>query len=168
MSQDEQQQCGQYLTILSIFHYIVGGIAALFACFPIIHFVVGILMLLSSFVPNLVETTEGPSVFPMLPFTFVGLMFTVIAGSIILLGWAFALCMIVAGRSLATRTRYTFCLVMAGIACMFTPFGTVLGVFTIIVLMQPVVKDMFQARQMVAAAANESPAPQQSRPAAPS
>ena len=32
---------------------------------------------------------------------------------------------------------------MAGIECMFTPFGTVLGVFTIIVLMRPEVKTMF-------------------------
>jgi hypothetical protein len=33
MSEDEQ-----YLRLLSIFHYVVGGIAALFACFPIFHF----------------------------------------------------------------------------------------------------------------------------------
>jgi len=32
---------------------------------------------------------------------------------------------------------------MAGVECMFMPFGTVLGVFTIIVLMRPSVKEIF-------------------------
>ena len=32
---------------------------------------------------------------------------------------------------------------VAAIACMFMPFGTVLGVFTIIVLMRPSVKERF-------------------------
>jgi hypothetical protein len=146
----DKQQYEQYLKILSVFHYVVGGIAALFACFPIIHFVVGLLMLVSSFVPGPVESTEGSSAFPFFPMTFMGLFFTVLAGSMILLGWAFAVCMVIAGRSLATRTRYMFCMVMAGIACTSMPFGTVLGVFTILVLMQPVVKEMFQVKQMAA------------------
>ena len=33
----------QYLKLLSIFHYVVGGLAALFACFPIMYIVIGIL-----------------------------------------------------------------------------------------------------------------------------
>jgi len=31
---DQREQYEQYLKILSIFHYVVGGISALFACFP--------------------------------------------------------------------------------------------------------------------------------------
>jgi hypothetical protein len=38
------------------------------------------------------------------------------------------------GRSLALRKRYSFVFVMACVECLFIPFGTVLGVFTIIVL----------------------------------
>ena len=48
-----------------------------------------------------------------------------------------------AGRSLQQRTRYLYCLVMAGVECIFMPFGTVLGVFTIIVLMRDSVKPLF-------------------------
>ncbi len=36
-----------------------------------------------------------------------------------------------------------FCLVMACVACLFMPFGTVLGVFTIIVLARPSVQTLF-------------------------
>ena len=51
---------------------------------------------------------------------------------------------ILAGRFLARRTHYMYCLIVAGIECLFTPFGTVLGVFTIVVLVQPAVKAIFQ------------------------
>ena len=72
-----------------------------------------------------------------------GWMFVVFAGLFILAGWAFAVCLVLAGRFLARRKRYMFCLVMAALACMFMPFGTVLGVFTIIVLVREPVKDLF-------------------------
>ncbi len=35
----------EHLRLLSIFHYVVGGIAGLFACFPCIHLVLGIIPL---------------------------------------------------------------------------------------------------------------------------
>ena len=132
-SEDEQ-----YLRLLSIFHYVVAGISALFACFPIFHFAIGV----GLFVSSLTQPEEAG------PMALVGLMFTVIAGSIMLLGWAFAVCIAIAGRYLALRKSHLFCLVMAGIECMFTPFGTVLGVFTIIVLMRPSVKELFSHRAM--------------------
>jgi len=128
-SQDEQ-----YLNILSIFHYVVGGIAGLFACFPIIHLVLGIGLLVSSFNRPSLDT----------PPTFVGLIFVLVAGGFILTGWAFAICVILAGRYIAKRKNHTFCLVMAGVECIFTPFGTVLGVFTIITLIRPSVRGLFE------------------------
>ncbi len=132
MNQNEDEQ---YLKLLSIFHYVVGGIAGLFACFPIIHFVVGISILISSF------TQPSQEDFPAA----VGLLFTLVAGTVILTGWAFAICIVLAGRYISQRKNHMFCMVMAGIECMFTPFGTVLGVFTIITLIRPSVKELFTA-----------------------
>jgi hypothetical protein len=74
---------------------------------------------------------------------FMGWFFIAFSSAFILTGWAFALCLFLAGRYLSQRRRYTFCLVMAGLACMFMPFGTVLGVFTIIVLLRDSVKELF-------------------------
>jgi hypothetical protein len=128
-----QNEDDRYLKLLSIFHYVVGGIAGLFACFPIIHFAIGISMLISSFTPS---AQDGP------PALF-GLLFTLIPGGIILLGWAFAICIILAGIFISQRKNYMFCMVMAGIECTFTPFGTVLGVFTIVTLIRPSVKELF-------------------------
>jgi len=42
-----------------------------------------------------------------------------------------------------------FCLIVAGIICIFMPLGTILGVFTIIVLVRPSVKAMFEGQATV-------------------
>jgi hypothetical protein len=73
----------------------------------------------------------------------IGIGIMVFAGLFILAGWTLAALIAFAGRSLQTHKRYTFCLVMGGVECIFMPFGTVLGVFTIIVLMRDTVKNLF-------------------------
>jgi hypothetical protein len=124
----------EYLKLLSIFHYVVGGLAALFACFPIIYIAVGVLAV---YAPGTMDA-EGDA----LPALF-GWIFIVVGAGLILVGWSFAVFTIIAGRYLARQIHYLFCMVMAAIECMFMPFGTVLGIFTIIVLAKPSVKKMF-------------------------
>lgn len=123
-----------HLRLIVIFHYVVGGIAALFAMFPIFHLVIGLTLVFSP------ESFAGQGEPPPL---FLGWMFVGIAATFITLGLAFACCVIATGRSIQKRRRYLFCLVMAGIECMFMPFGTILGVFTIILLVKEDVKQMF-------------------------
>ena len=130
-NQDEQ-----HLKLLSIFHYVVGGITALFSCFPIFHLIFGLTFLTGGFD---IPADEGP------PVMLFGLLFTIIPALIILTGWALAILIIVAGYFLSTRKHHTFCLVVAGLECIIMPFGTVLGVFSIIVLVRPSVKTLFEA-----------------------
>jgi hypothetical protein len=125
----------QHLKLLSIFHYVVGGLLALIACFPIIHFVLGLVMIIS---PNSMAGGGSP------PPTELGWFFVLLAGGFILAGWTGAICLILAGRFLRRCKHHLFCLVVAGIVCLFNPFGTVLGVFTIIVLIRPSVKRLFE------------------------
>jgi hypothetical protein len=75
---------------------------------------------------------------------FIGWIFIIIGAVLIVLGWAFSACIIIIGRSLARQVHYMFCVVVAAIECIFMPFGTVLGVFTIVVLTRPSVKEMFE------------------------
>lgn len=125
----------QYLKLLSIFHYIVGAMTALFSFFPLIHIAIGIAMLCGAF--------EGKDAPPR----FLGLFFVILPSIFMLCGWAMAVCIIVAGRKLARYRARTYCLVIAAIECIFVPFGTILGVFTIIMLMKDSVKAMFAASQ---------------------
>ena len=126
----------EHLKLLSIFHYVVGAMTALFACFPLIHLAIGIAMLCGAF--------DGRDAPPRV----LGLLFVIFATIFILCGWVLAACMIIAGDKLARYRARTYCLVIAGIECIFMPFGTVLGVFTIIVLMRDSVKGLFAANQM--------------------
>ena len=129
MTQKDEEQ----IRILAVFHYVLGGMAALFALLPVIHFVMGLFFILA---PDKVQGDVPP--------TLIGWFFVIFSGIFILTGWIFAGFVIAAGRSLARRRRYLFCLVMAGVACLFVPFGTVLGVFTILVLSRASVKEGFQ------------------------
>jgi cytochrome c oxidase subunit IV len=124
-------QDSEHLKLLAIFHYVVAGMTALFACIPFLHFFMGLALATGTF-----PDTE-PGAQP------IGIFIMVFAGLFILAGWTLAALIAYAGRSLQTRRRYIFCLVMAGVECIVMPFGTVLGVFTIVVLMRDTVKEVF-------------------------
>jgi hypothetical protein len=127
-----QNTDAEHLRLLSIFHYVCAGMMALFACFPIFHLIMGLVFM---FMPQRSSNGAPTAVF--------GAIFVMFALFFILLGWITAGLIAWAGRCLSKRIHYTFCLVMAGIECMFMPFGTVLGVFTIVVLVRPSVKTLF-------------------------
>jgi len=133
MPQVDQDQ--EHLKLLSIFHYVVGAVAALFACFPFIHVALGLMMILNPAGFGGPKANEPPA--------FIGWFFVMIGGIIILFGWSLAIAIIMGGRFIAQRKNYTACVVIAAIACMFFPFGTALGVFTLIVLLRPSVKPLF-------------------------
>ena len=128
MNQDEE-----HLKLLSTFHYILAGMTGLFALFPIFHLIAGLVMIVASST----YTGNGPS--PAI----VGWIFVVFAILFIGLGLTMAVLILTTGRFLARRKHYQFCFVMACIECLFMPFGTILGVFTILVLARASVKPLF-------------------------
>ncbi len=131
-----QQQIldNEHLRLLSIFYYVKGAISAVFACIPIIHVVLGLIMLIA------------PQVFGHgndQPPAFVGLLLVFLGGGLILFGWTFAVLVLMAGRCIAQRRHYTFCFVVACIELLSIPFGTILGVCTIMVLNRASVRALF-------------------------
>jgi len=125
-----------HLRLLTIFHYVMGGLMMLVGCFPTIHLSLGILMV-SGVMDEAMKDADGP------PPEAIGWIFISVAAFIIVIAWAMGIAVILAGRKLAKRTSYTFCFVVACIECVFMPIGTALGVFTILVLMRPSVKALF-------------------------
>jgi hypothetical protein len=77
------------------------------------------------------------------PPAFLGWLFVILGFFIIFLGWTVAVLVLIAGRCIARRRHYTFCFVVACLECLSVPFGTVLGVFTILVLNRQSVKALF-------------------------
>lgn len=125
----------EHLRWLSLGFYINAGISLIFALFPFIHLFIGIAMVTGSF-----ENDKNP------PPPFFGWLFVGFAAFFILSGFAMVICNFLAGRFLKQQTKYTFCFVLAVVNCMFAPLGTVLGVFTIIVLLRDSVKLLFNGQ----------------------
>jgi hypothetical protein len=124
-------QDGEHLRLLSVFHYVLGGVTAFFGCFPIIYLAVGIAALTGR-----MEVHGGP------PEAF-GWLFVAVGATLITLAWGLAAAMVLCGRNLVVRRAYMYCLIVAGVECVLMPIGTVLGVFSIIVLMRPSVRRAF-------------------------
>jgi hypothetical protein len=72
-----------------------------------------------------------------------GWAFVVFGIFLFLLATMFAIVVAFAGRSLSRRDHYWFAFVVACVGYIFVPFGTILGVFTIIVLSRESVKMLF-------------------------
>ena len=135
----------EHLRLLAIFHYIVAGLAALFSFLPLLYTTIG-----GVFIFAARHGTPKPG--EELPPEFLGWIFVVLGSVLFLAGLAMAICILIAGRSLALCKRYSFAIVMACIECLFVPFGTILGVFTIVVLSRESVKGLFSTAPMGAPA----------------
>jgi len=122
----------QHLNLLGILHYVLGGMVGVFACVPLIHVSMGWAMVFG----NPERYPGGAPSFVGFIFIFTGLLFFTLMLSL-------AVCLIISGRRLRQRRKLTFSLVVACVGCMFMPIGTVLGVFTIIVLSKDSVKAAF-------------------------
>jgi hypothetical protein len=128
MNQDRE-----HIRLLATLHYVVSGIAALCSLFPVIHLVIGIAM-----VTGRLPDQKDPELAEWM-----GWFFILLASGFMAAGFAFAICLALAGRHLSRHRHYRYCLVMGAVACLFMPLGTVLGVFTILVLMKDSVRAMF-------------------------
>jgi hypothetical protein len=128
-------QDAEHLQLLTIFHYVVAGVAALLSFFPLFYSVIGGFLLYAAEHPG--PSNQQP------PPAFLGWIFIVIGAVFFLAGVAMAICIFIAGRCLSRRKAYSFVLVMACIECLFVPFGTILGVFTIVALSRESVKALF-------------------------
>jgi len=123
----------EHLRLLAIFHYILGGLQFFCACFPLIYVGLGVAMVKGAF-----DNQPGQA-----PPKEMGWFFIVLFGAAAVLGWVYAICLLIAGRCLQRQRGYIFCMVVAAFSCVHIPLGTVLGIFTILVLCRPNVRVLY-------------------------
>ncbi len=75
---------------------------------------------------------------------FIGLMILIGAGVVIVLGVLVSTLYFFTGGGLRSQKRFTLCVITAALACLSVPLGTILGVFTFVVIFRPQVKAAFQ------------------------
>lgn len=132
---DQQKIDSEHLRLLAIFHYVCAGVLAFFSLFPIVHLIMGI-----AIVAGWLPAQPGQDSPEVLGWIFIG-----VALMFMLIGFTMAGMVFRVGRKLKVRQSFTYCLVISGFLCLFMPMGTVLGVFTILVLNRPSVKALFEA-----------------------
>jgi len=126
----------EHLKLLSFFHYGFAAFIALCGCFPMIHLFAGLVVIVAG-KEIAASSSDGP------PPAVVGWVFVIFASVMILGFWSLAALIFAGGRMLAKRRRYGLCIMVAVLCCLFMPFGTLLGVFTLVTLTKPHVKQMF-------------------------
>jgi hypothetical protein len=124
------------LDLLAIFYYVLAGLLTLLSFLPLLYFSF-IWQLLRN--PDVMHGQQPPPEFLGTILLVAGFVFAV-------MGWVWAGLIALAGRFLQKRKNRIYCLVMAAVACMFQPFGTILGVFSIVILLRPEVEALFRVR----------------------
>ena len=129
-------QDAEHLRLLAIFHYVVGGLAALFAFLPLLYAAIGWIFIYAAH-HGKVRSGHTP------PPEVLGWIFISFGSAFFLLGLAIAVSILLAGRALTKQRHYQLVFVIACLECLFIPFGTILGVFTLVVLTREAVKTRF-------------------------
>ncbi len=141
MSKDQAPQAvtdQEHLRLLSIGYLVAAGYAAFVSLFFLLFaFIGGLIAAAVAFGPS--PPGQDPAaqflvwIFPL--FGFGMLLFMMVPAGL----------QIVAARRLTRRRSRTFCMVIAAITCLSVPFGTLLGIFTFMVLTRPSVARLFDA-----------------------
>jgi hypothetical protein len=128
----------EHLKMLSIFHFVLAGLALIGLGFLLLHFLVMHAVFAN---PDIWKNQKNPpprETMEMLR-SFMGIFYVFFGLMISTVGVLNLFCALF----LRQRKHRTFSFVVAGVNCLQIPFGTVLGVFTIVVLSRQSVADMF-------------------------
>ena len=140
------------LRLLGIFHFVYAGLVLLGSLMPIFW-----LALAGLWWPELAADAGRDGEVPAM---MTGTLGMVLLSFGVLLSWLWVAVLALAGRSLMIARRHTFCVVVAAVACLSVPLGTVLGVATLVVLHRPGTRELFEPTV-------RNPAPPGSGPASP-
>lgn len=132
---NDTTQDREHLKILSICYYVFAGLCTFPFLYGFIYMFMGVFV--GTLIANDPNAKNGPP-----PVLFGGL-FVAVGLVISGISLAIAIAAIKSGRNISRLSGRTFAFVFACIICMFVPLGTILGVFTLIVLSRECVKSLF-------------------------
>ena len=133
--QNQQKRDREHLRLLSIFHFVFAGLALLGMAFLFMHYSMMHMMFSN---PDLWKSPNvGP---PPKVFFDAFVWFYIFFGFILFIGLALN---VLSAVFLWHKQNRFFSIIVAGLNCLQIPFGTVLGVFTIMVLSRDSVRDLY-------------------------
>lgn len=132
----QQKTDRDQIRLLAIFHFITGGLAIFAIGFLILHY-----LIMSRVFVSGMHGPHGPQMPPE--------VFKLMTGFYWIGGLLFAaggIANILSGFFLLQRKYRTFSFVIAGLNCLQVPLGTLLGVFTILVLSRESVRASYESQ----------------------
>lgn len=124
------------LKVLSIGYYIQGGIVG---CYSLV------MLAYAGFIGAVFVSAGAEQRGHLgLPPILIPIVIAIVA-IVILLGLTFALCLLISGHWLTRHRNTIFIQIVAAVNCLLIPYGTVLGIFTFLVLHRPVARQLFSA-----------------------
>jgi hypothetical protein len=135
---DQRTTDAEHLKLLAIFHFVLAGLAFLGIGFLVLHYA---LMSQLMFHPERWQGQRGGPP-PQMFFAFFR-WFYLIFGVMLVVG---SVCNLLSGIWIRAARNRIFSVVVAAVNCTQIPFGTVLGVFTIIVLSRDSVRELYDAQ----------------------
>ncbi len=121
------------LTVAGVFHYVIGGFQMLMSLLGLFYVAMGILMGTGA-----LDTAKSPP-----PPEAMGWIFGAVGVFITAFFLSLGVLSIRAGSSMRTRRNRMFCIVVDAILCLMVPFGTIVGVFGLVMLTRPEVAEEF-------------------------
>lgn len=136
LPRDQRKIDADHLNLLAIFHFVGAGLAVLGMIFLFAHYMfMHAIFSNPAMWQNQKQPPPPPEVFAVLKW------FYVIGGLWLILSMILN---ILSGLFLRARKHRTFSLVVGGINCLHIPLGTVLGIFTIVILVRESVREMYE------------------------
>ena len=121
--------------MLAVGHFVVGGIVLFFSLLPLIYVVIGVAFMF-------IDVPQQPGEPPP---AFMGAIFAVFGGCATLFIAALGVGNLYGGVILRRMRGRTFLFVLAVLNLLHQPLGLILGIFSLIFLVQADVKDVFEA-----------------------
>lgn len=135
---DQQKKDSEHIDLLSVFHFVFAGFALLGLGFLYLHYFFMHEIFMNPEFWQKKNLTPPPELF--LKFFSV---FYVVMGAFIIIGGILNL---ISGIFMRQRKNRLFSLIVAGLNCMQIPFGTILGIFTLIVLTRHSVGELYATK----------------------
>ncbi|HTS07381.1 MAG TPA: hypothetical protein VMP68_17510 [Candidatus Eisenbacteria bacterium] len=135
----------EHLKMLSLGYLVSAGVSAFYSLFGLIYVFMGIMMNTNRFPspPAPANPAQAP------PPAFVGWILAFVGVAFFVLAMAVSAARFRAAWCIKHRKWRVFCMVIAGIGCLEFPYGTVLGIFSFLVLGRDSVVQLFSSRPPV-------------------
>ncbi len=119
---------GDKLLIISIFHYVLAAFQMLFSLAGLIYITFGFLI-----ANGTMEASKGTTAPPVE----MGWIFIVFGVIFVTIFFVLSILTLKTGINISKRKHRTFCIVIDSILCLWVPFGTLVGIFGLVLLTKP-------------------------------